>query len=164
MEEGLFEIVLSKVQDFFRERDIQIVSEKTLMAALPLVIECVETVKNKGVTGEEKKDLAIRVVIFLVQEAKLDDDKKKLLQALIEDGALETTIDVIIAASRGEFELNRKTKRKLLVCMSECLQKAAGHFHSLNNRANEVGANEVEEVEKVEEVGKTPKITKSVMV
>ena len=90
----------------------------------------------------------------------MDDDRKKLLQTLIEDGALETTIDVIIAASRGEFELNRKTKRKLLVCMSECLQKVIGHFHSLNNRPEA----ELNEVDKVEEVDKTPKITKSVMV
>lgn len=121
MEEGLYEIVLNKVQDFLKTKGIEIVSEETLMKALPLVIECVESFKNKGITGSEKKNLAIRVLLFIVNASKIDDSKKQVLQNLVDGGTLDTTIDIIIDASKGKFELNRKNKRKLFACLGSCL-------------------------------------------
>lgn len=121
----LFEIILNKVQDFLKTKNISIVSEETLMKALPLVIECVETVKNKKITGEEKKNLAIRVLLFIVRSSKIDDSKKSVLIELIDGGTLDTTIDIIIAASKGKFEFNRKNKRKLLFCLGSCLTKVS---------------------------------------
>ena len=138
MSEELFEIVLNKAQDFLKQKGIEIVSEKTLMAALPLVIECVETVKNKEVTGEEKKALALRVLLFIVKESGIDDEKKDLLRQFIEDGPLETTIDIIVDASKGKFELNRKTKRKLFVCMSQCLETVGEYATRVPIRRAEV--------------------------
>lgn len=123
MEEGLYEIVLNKVQDFLKTKDIEIVSEETLMKALPLVIECVESFKNKGITGSEKKNLAIRVLLFIVNASKIEDSKKQVLQNLVDGGTLDVTIDIIIDASKGKFEFNRKNKRKLLVCLGSCLKK-----------------------------------------
>ena len=108
------------------------------MAALPLVIECVETVKNKRVTGEEKKALALRVLLFIVKESGIDDEKKDLLRQFIEDGPLETTIDIIVDASKGKFELNRKTKRKLFVCMSQCLETVGEYATRVPIRRAEV--------------------------
>ena len=138
MSEELFEIVLNKVQDFLKQKGIEIVSEKTLMAALPLVIECVETVKNKEVKGEEKKALALRVLLFIVKESGIEDEKKNVLRQFIEDGPLETTIDIIVDASKGKFELNRKTKRKLFVCMSQCLETVGEYATRVPIRRAEV--------------------------
>ena len=125
MSDSLFENILDKVQNFLASKGIKIVSEKTLMSALPLVIECVETIKTKGVSGEEKKSLVLRVILFIVRESELDDEKKETLRRLIESEALETTIDIIIATSKGEFKLNRKNKRKLFICMSQCFEICA---------------------------------------
>tara|TARA_B110000858_G_scaffold100430_1_gene115404 strand:+ start:452 stop:988 length:537 start_codon:yes stop_codon:yes gene_type:complete len=137
MSEGLFEVVLNKAQDFLKQKGIEIVSEKTLMAVLPLIIECVETVKNKDVTGEEKKALALRVLLFIVKESGIDDEKKDVLRRFIEEGPLETTIDIIVDASKGKFELNRKTKRKIFGCMSQCLE-TVGEYATRLPKKNEV--------------------------
>ena len=136
MSEELFEIVLNKAQDFLKQKGIEIVSEKTLMAALPLVIECVETVKNKE-TGEEKKALALRVLLFIVKESGIDDEKKMCFVSLSRI-SLETTIDIIVDASKGKFELNRKTKRKLFVCMSQCLETVGEYATRVPIRRSEV--------------------------
>lgn len=159
MSEELFEIVLNKAQDFLKQKGIEIVSEKTLMAALPLVIECVETVKNKEVTGEEKKALALRVLLFIVKESGIDDEKKDLLRQFIEDGPLETTIDIIVDASKGKFELNRKTKRKLFVCMSQCLETVGEYATRVPIRRAEVKTEQEEsQVEEEEEEEPLPEV------
>jgi hypothetical protein len=127
MDGRLFEIVLNKVQDFLKEKRIVIASEQTLMQALPLVIECVEMMKNKGVTGIEKRNLVLKVILFIVNQSKIDEEKKNLLRSLIEGGTLETTIDIIVDASKGKLELNRKTKRALFSCMRQCLDECSRH-------------------------------------
>ncbi len=129
MDGELFEIVLNKVQDFLKERRIVIASEQTLMQALPLVIECVETIKNKGITGIEKRNLVLKVILFIVNQSKIDEGKKNLLRSLIEGGTLETTIDIIVDASKGKLELNRKTKRALFSCMRQCLDECS-RYHT----------------------------------
>ena len=127
MDNQLFDIVLNKVQDFLKQKRIVIASEQTLMQALPLVIECVETMKNKGVTGTEKRNLVLKVILFIVNQSTIDEDKKNILRGLIEGGTLETTIDIIVDASKGKLELNRKTKRAFFSCMRQCLDECSRH-------------------------------------
>lgn len=127
MDGGLFEIVLNKVQDFLKAKRIVVASEQTLMQAVPLVIECVELMKNKGLSGGEKRNLALKVILFIVNHSTIDEDKKNLLRGLIEGGTLETTIDIIVDASKGKLELNRKTKRVLFSCMRQCLDECSRH-------------------------------------
>lgn len=122
MSEQIFGVVLDKAKAFLEERGIEIVSEETMMKALPLIIECVEAVKEETMTGEEKSDLALRVLLFVVNEAKIDDAKKDLMRELIEGGTLKTTISIIVDASKGKLELNRRTKRKLLKIAKEWLE------------------------------------------
>lgn len=122
MSEQIFGVVLDKAKAFLEERGIEIVSEETMMKALPLIIECVEAVKEETMTGEEKSDLALRVLLFVVNEAKIDDAKKDLMRELIEGGTLKTTISIIVDASKGKLELNRRTKRKLLEIAKEWLE------------------------------------------
>lgn len=114
MDQELFEMVLNKSKHLLQEKLIAVVSEKTLMEALPLVIECVEAAKDKGITGEEKRNLVLKVVLFIVKQSGLDEHKKAKLCGLIEDGTVETTINMVVDASKGKLQLNRKTKRKIL--------------------------------------------------
>jgi hypothetical protein len=119
MNDELFENVLRKVQDFLKSKNIHILSEKTLMQALPIVIECVETIKNKNVTGTDKLNIALKVLLFITNQSSIDEEKKVILRDLIDGGTLEMTIMIIVDASKGKFELNRKTKQKLFTCMSK---------------------------------------------
>jgi hypothetical protein len=119
MNDELFENVLRKVQDFLKSKNIHILSEKTLMQALPIVIECVETIKNKNVTGTDKLNIALKVLLFITNQSSIDEEKKVILRDLIDGGTLEVTIMIIVDASKGKFELNRKTRQKLFTCMSK---------------------------------------------
>lgn len=130
MNEKVFEIILSKTHKFLEEKGIKIVSEQTLMQALPFVIECVETVQDEGINGEEKKKLAIRVIQFILEQTSIGAGKKAVLFDLINGGTLDITIDIIIDASKGRFELNRKTRSKLFMCLGSC-------FKSLGRKRNE---------------------------
>jgi hypothetical protein len=114
MSEQIFGDVLNKAKSFLEERGIEIISEETMMRALPLIIECVEAVKEETMTGEQKCDLALRVLLFIVNQSKIDDAKKDLMRELIEGGTLKTTISIIVDASKGNLVLNRREKLKLL--------------------------------------------------
>lgn len=130
MNEEVFEIILAKAHQFLEEKGIKIVSEQTLMQALPIVIECVETVKDDDITGKDKKELAIRILKFILDKTSVSGGKKTVLLDLINGGALDITIDIIIDASKGKFELNRKTRNKLFMCLGSC-------FKSLGRKRNE---------------------------
>lgn len=116
-----FEIVLSQVQSMMKTNGIEMNDQSSLMKILRIAMECVELIRDENVKGSEKKNIVLKVLAFLVEKSSLDKDKKNLLRSIIGGGSLETTIDMIIDASKGQFELNRKTKRKLLACMGECL-------------------------------------------
>ncbi len=122
----LFEVALNTVRDYLADQGIEIVSEKTLMTALPLVIECVETIKGKNISGVQKKDLALRVVRFVVLESPIEERRKAMLLDLIDGGTIETTVDIIIAASKGKFELNRRNKVRLFHCVKRCVSTMMG--------------------------------------
>ena len=68
-----------------------------------------------------KKDIVLKVILDLVNESECDEDKKVVLRELIEEGTLETTIEFVVDASKGKLELNKKTKKKLLGCLGQCL-------------------------------------------
>jgi hypothetical protein len=53
MSEQIFGDVLNKAKSFLEERGIEIISEETMMRALPLIIECVEAVKEETKTCEQ---------------------------------------------------------------------------------------------------------------
>ena len=118
-----FPVVLKHVQDFLQSKNIKIVSEKTLMQALPFVIECVETISNKNIAGEEKKKLAVRILTFIIYQSDLDRKKKSVLLAILDQETLDTTIDVIVDVSKGKFKLNKKTGRRLFRCLGRCMKK-----------------------------------------
>ena len=127
-----FEIVLSQVQDMMKAKGIQISDQSSLVQVLRISMECVELIRDEKLKGSDKKNIVLKVLRFLVEKSNLSDEKKTLMRSIIEGGSLETTIDLLIDASKGQFEFNRKTKRRLLACMGDCLVTASGRKR--NNR------------------------------
>jgi len=105
---------------FLKERDVNITSEQTLILALPIIIECIEDIKDNALTGPDKLALALRIMLFVVNESNIDQDKKDVLTGLINGGTLEITIGIIIDASKGKFKFNKKNRMKLLACITQC--------------------------------------------
>lgn len=124
LENELLEIVLINARNALDAKKIDIVSEETLVKAVPVIIEAVERVKSKSITGLEKKQMALKALGLVVNESLiLDDEKKGVLKCLIDGGTLEVTIDLIVDASKGKFELNRKTRNKLYLCLAGCFSR-----------------------------------------
>jgi len=142
---SFFEIVLRQVQDMMKAKGVEVNDQSSLVKIMRIAMECVELIRDERVKGSEKKNIVLKILAFLVEKSSLDKDKKNLLRSIIGGGSLETTIDIIIDASKGQFELNRKTKRKLLLCMSECLTGASNHCCGKKKNVEAAEDNHVDE-------------------
>ena len=144
---SFFDLLLKQVQDMMKTKGIEINDQSSLVKIMRIAMECVELIRDERLKGTQKKNLVLKVTRFLVEKSTIPHQKKEFLRSLIEGGTLETTIDLIIDASKGKFELNRKTKRKLLVCMSDCLMTTSKHCCGKkgnvedNNDSNKVDEN-----------------------
>lgn len=62
--------------------------------------------KYPELTGEDKKQIVIAVIKKIVIEIGLDEDNNDIAQTVI-DTALPIVIDLVVAASRGDLDLNK---------------------------------------------------------
>ena len=92
--------------------------EKIKVETINIVLKDVmELVENFKIPGDEKKKIVIKIVKELVDDLVYDELEKKLIYEIIDKNLLEKTIDLIILASRGEFNLNnRVVKNKFIDC------------------------------------------------
>ena len=105
-------------------KDTQLTKNADLLGVVRLVLENIENIKNIKKAGPYKKDLAINVIIHVIERSALSDEQKTTLFAMIEDGTVSTLIDTIIAASRGELVLNltpAQARRSLGGCLKALL-------------------------------------------
>jgi Asp-tRNA(Asn)/Glu-tRNA(Gln) amidotransferase B subunit len=117
----ILNLVLTQVQSIMRVKGISIKNQNDLFKLVPLVMEVVETIKREKKSGSSKKEIALEVIILLLQQAPINEIKRNLLFELIDNGSISTTIDLLVDASQGRLELNRKTRRKFLKCLGSCL-------------------------------------------
>ena len=154
LEKELLEMVLINARNALEAKKIDIISEETLVKAVPVIIETVERVKTKGITGVEKKHVALKVLMLIVNESMiLDDEKKGLLKSLIEGGTLEVTIDLIVDASKGKFEFNRKTRNKVYLCLAACFSRLGRKKNATDDDGDD--REKSERVVKLEPLGDT---------
>ena len=66
-------------------------------------MEVVEATKLKGAA---QKELAISLVRQVIVEAPISDEKEKLLLDMIDQGILANTIELVLAASKGNLDIN----------------------------------------------------------
>lgn len=89
-------------------------SYKNIVNLVKLVMEAVEVSKIKG--GEKKKEAVIRLVRDILEEFDNDDEHKKSIVDLIEDGTISALINVIVDATKGKVNINKilKLSEKLI--------------------------------------------------
>ena len=80
------------------------VNVQTISTVLKFAMEIVETTQLKG---KAQSDLVQKLVRQVVVEAPISDDEEKLLLDIIDQGMLANTIDLIVSASKGEFDINK---------------------------------------------------------
>jgi|TARA_B100000795_G_scaffold245967_1_gene211399 hypothetical protein len=74
-----------------------------IMKIVRFAMEVVEVTELKG---EAQKDLSIVLIQQVIVDAPITDEKEKLLLDMIESGILGSTIDFVVAATKGELGLN----------------------------------------------------------
>uniref|UniRef100_A0A6C0C727 Uncharacterized protein n=1 Tax=viral metagenome TaxID=1070528 RepID=A0A6C0C727_9ZZZZ len=79
------------------------INAQTIMTVARFSMEVVETTELKG---DEQKELAVKLIRQVVVEAPISDNKEKLLLDMIDQGILGYTIDLIVASSKGELDIN----------------------------------------------------------
>ena len=85
--------------------------------------EAIELVEELNIPGSEKRDNVIEIVKCLVNDLVDDLDEKKLILDMINNKVLESTINLIIRATKGEININnKKTQKELVTCFSIVLR------------------------------------------
>ena len=111
-EQEIFELVLRQLKS--QTSDIE-VNSVNITNILRIAMEIVEATKVKGAA---QKALVEKVVRQVIVDAPISDDKEKLLLDLCDEGILGSTIDMIIAASKGELDLNAVVKVATGCCLT----------------------------------------------
>jgi hypothetical protein len=92
-------------------------SPKTVMSVLTIAMEAVE---GSPVKGPQQKDLAIKIVMNIAENANLPEDQLSVIKALIDGGFVADTIDLVVAASQGKLNVNSATQIAQ-GCFAKCL-------------------------------------------
>lgn len=81
-------------------------------------MQVVETVPN--LTGTEKKELVSRLIHKIVNDSTdLDNTEKNILEILTSDEVMSCTIELIISAVKGEFNIKKAQKVLFKNCCSK---------------------------------------------
>lgn len=94
--------------------------EITLSNIMIVVKFAMEVVELTEVKGEEQKDLAVKLIKKIVVDAPITDAKEKLILDMIDGGVVDATIDLIIAASKGELNINVISEATTTCCGAIC--------------------------------------------
>jgi len=99
-EQIIFKKALEGLNEKLKNKDIDI---GNIMTIIQSAMEVVELTKVKG---EEQKDLAVKLIKKVIIDAPISDSKEKLILDIIEEGVIGSTIDLVVAASRGQLNIN----------------------------------------------------------
>lgn len=115
-EHPLVKAVLEKVKSTLVEK---LEDEHSLFKVLKVVMESIEIEEMQDMS---KKELAESVLKSLVEESEMSDEKKKICLDLVDSGTIGDTMELVVAATKGELAINKKTKRKVLACLGKCIR------------------------------------------
>tara|TARA_Y100000389_G_scaffold27434_1_gene23545 strand:+ start:2235 stop:2663 length:429 start_codon:yes stop_codon:yes gene_type:complete len=105
------------------------VGSQTIMLVLEYVIEVVEKIEN--LKGNKKKGLAILLIKKVVENADMDEEDRKLCMAMINNGVVGDTIDLVINAVNGKLDFDDVVETGSRCCMFALLKVL-----QTNNRTN----------------------------
>lgn len=118
-EHPLVKAVLEKVKSTLVEKAEKLEDEHSLFKVLKVVMESIEIEEMQELS---KKELAESVLKSLVEESEMSDEKKKVCLDLVDSGTIGDTMELVVAATKGELAINKKTKRKVLACLGKCIR------------------------------------------
>lgn len=87
------------------------ITSTNIITITSLLIQIVE--KYKTLTGNQKKILVINTIKKLVNDAKINDDDKQILNLIIEN-TLPTVIDGFIDAINGDLKFDKDKSKSIL--------------------------------------------------
>tara|TARA_B100000795_G_scaffold122912_1_gene91526 strand:+ start:800 stop:1177 length:378 start_codon:yes stop_codon:yes gene_type:complete len=79
------------------------INTNTIIKVLKFSMECVEATQLKG---DEKKNLAIKLVRMIVDEAPITESEEILLMNMIDQGILHNMVDLVVDAKSGKIDIN----------------------------------------------------------
>ena len=106
---NLYKNLLDKIKNNLP--DVKL-NHKILFQILKILIELIDVYE---MTGEQKRELALKILKRYVNESNMSQNEKDLCNILIDDGTLSETINIIISATRGEFDMKDATELGLTV-------------------------------------------------
>ncbi len=121
--------------------------EKIKSETIQIIIKDVmELVEKFSVPGSEKKEIVIKIIKELIDDLVEDESEKLLLHNIIDKKIIDQTIDLIILASKGKFNLNNPNiKTKVLTCGKSILIISLEYiiyfFQALKNSINNINLN-----------------------
>lgn len=108
-EQIIFKKAHETLNEKLKDKDIDV---GNVMLIVRYAMEIVETTQVKG---EQQKDLAVKLIEKIVVDAPISDEKEKLLLDMLKEGVVASTIDLVVAASRGQLNIN-KVKEVAMTC------------------------------------------------
>ena len=109
-----FDTSLKKLNSALASRGIEITS-KTITTVIKISMEIVEATNLKGV---EQKKLVEKLVRKVVKDAPITDEKEKLLLDMIDEGVVGDVVDLVVAATNGEVNVNAAEKAAVGCCLA----------------------------------------------
>ena len=109
-----FDTSLKKLNSALASKGIEI-NSKTITTVIKISMEIVEATNLKG---EEQKKLVEKLVKKVVKDAPIADEKEKLLLDMIDEGVVGDVVDLVVAATKGEIDVNTVEKVAVGCCLS----------------------------------------------
>ena len=109
-----FDTSLKKLNSALASRGIEITS-KTITTVIKISMEIVEATNLKGV---EQKKLVEKLVRKVVKDAPIADEKEKLLLDMIDEGVVGDVVDLVVAATNGEVNVNAAEQAAVGCCLA----------------------------------------------
>ena len=103
---SVFELALEELKKEVGKMEI---SPKSLMTIGKLAMQIVE---DTDVKGEAQKELVVRLVESIIKECNIDNNIKETCMDMIGNGTLSTTVELLVSASKGEFNINKITPKQ----------------------------------------------------
>jgi hypothetical protein len=136
---NLYERLLGRIKDELP--DIKL-DHKVIFKILKILLEIIDVYE---MTGDEKKQLVLKMLRKYVDESNMSDDEKELCNSLITDGTLSETINIIIAAARGELDIKETTElgftvaeRLLLYLLKKLRERRKKKMDKKNSKLNKI--------------------------
>ena len=108
-----FDTSLKKLNSALASKGIEI-NSKTITTVIKISMEIVEATNLKG---EEQKKLVEKLVRKVVKDAPIADEKEKLLLDMIDEGVVGDVVDLVVAATKGEIDVNAVEKVAVGCCL-----------------------------------------------